>query len=72
MDDVILVLKNEAKAFRIKYKEAYGEDKSHTKCLEYISRLYGFKDWNTLRAIAESDPSRIRQLLLVKGIFPSK
>lgn len=58
-DDLISNFKNEAKNLR---KELSGKF-SHSYCLDTISKRYGFKNWNVLRALTIKDPDRISLLV---------
>jgi len=42
--------KEKAKVIRKFLNEKYGVDVSHGHCMELISQLFGFKDWNTAAA----------------------
>ncbi len=57
--EVLNRLKSEARIFRKKFLEGYGEDKIHSHCLDCVAKAYGFRDWHVLSAIAKSDPQRI-------------
>ncbi|HAZ13253.1 MAG: hypothetical protein A2X86_00505 [Bdellovibrionales bacterium GWA2_49_15] len=43
-------LKKKAKVIRKFLNEKYSLDISHGHCMELISQLFGFKDWNTAKA----------------------
>lgn len=43
-------LKEKAKVLRKVLKEKHGSDISHSHCMEMISQIFGFKDWNTASA----------------------
>lgn len=49
-------LKAQARRLRTKL-QASGQDVSHSRSLEIVAALYGFKDWNTLSATAEKEPA---------------
>lgn len=53
-------LKEKATIIRTFLKEKYGADISHSHSLELISKIFGFKDWNTASAMLESKP-KIKQ-----------
>lgn len=46
-------LKQKAKLIRNFLNEKYHVDVSHGHCMELISQLFGFKDWNTASAALE-------------------
>ena len=47
-------LKEKATIIRTFLKEKCGADISHSHSLELISKIFGFKDWNTASAMLES------------------
>lgn len=47
-------LKEKAKVIRKFMNEKCNADISHSQCLELISQLFDFKDWNTASAISRS------------------
>ena len=49
-------IKDQAKTFRAAQSDK-GVNLSHSQALEMISQSIGFKDWNTLRAAADSQQS---------------
>lgn len=53
-------LKEKAKIIRTFLKEKCGADISHSHSLELISKILGFKDWNTASAMLEFKP-KIKQ-----------
>lgn len=55
-EELLIKLKAEAKLLRLKL----GKEKvsSHGHALEILSAMYGFKDWNTMSAIAKNEPER--------------
>lgn len=52
-------VKDEAKAIRARLKEETGIDKSHGHCLNVVSVLYGYRDWNTLSALINREPDEV-------------
>lgn len=64
--------KAEAKIWRVLHRKATGEDFIHGHCLEVISQLYGFKDWNELNAMIKTDPNRLWALVPVVNIYPEE
>lgn len=51
-------LKAKAKTIRKFLKEKCGAEVSHSQCLELISQLFGFKDWNTASASSKSEVTK--------------
>lgn len=49
-------LKEKATIIRTFLKEKCDADISHSQSLELISKIFGFKDWNTASAMLESKP----------------
>lgn len=60
--DIRQLIKAEARRMHAKLK-GEGIDKSHSHCLEILSNLLGFKNWNVLSALIDQDPERIRKLM---------
>jgi hypothetical protein len=52
-------LKNKAKVIRKFVKEKYNLDISHGHCLDLVSDLFGFKDWNTASAASKLKADQI-------------
>lgn len=52
-------LKEKAPIIRKFLKEKYNVDVSQGHSLELISKLFGFKDWNTASAIAKPEPKPV-------------
>ena len=50
-------LKEEARHLRAEHT-ANGSPISHSRALELLAKVYGFKDWNTLRAASENRAAR--------------
>ena len=50
-------LKEEARRMRAEHA-ANGSSISHGRALELLAEVYGFKDWNTLRAASENHATR--------------
>lgn len=53
------ILKTKAKLVRNFLKEKCDTDISHSQCLELLSQILGFKDWNNAAATLESDSPTI-------------
>lgn len=63
--DVRIVVKDLAKRFR-------AEDptiENHGNALKAVANKLGFKDWNVLSAICNTDPTRVLNLLAQKGLL---
>lgn len=58
------ILKDKAKVIRKFMKEKCNVDVSHGHCIELISQLFGFKDWNTASATLKSKADQ--------NIFPAQ
>ena len=51
-------LKEMAKLIRKFVKEQCNGDTSHSHCLEFVSQLFGLKDWNTASAVSKPKVNR--------------
>jgi hypothetical protein len=52
-------LKSQAKRLRLAMSKTGGAEISHSKSLELIAKQYGYRDWNTLHAAAQSNGFRL-------------
>ena len=51
-------LKSQAKRLRLAISKTDSADISHSKSLELVAKQYGYRDWNTLHAAAQSNGFR--------------
>lgn len=61
------VHKAQAKRFRQIIKNEFNDEITHSQALEYIARINGVKDWNTLVGINAKDSNIIKPVINRKG-----
>lgn len=66
MDELRKCVKDEARALGATLK-AEGNPRKHGQCLDLIAKSYGFRDWNTLSALINTEPERVRKVLAQKA-----
>lgn len=65
-------LKQQAKVIRKFLNEKYQVDVSHGHCMELISQLFGFKDWNTASAALKPKDKQDQLPIHVKTVGDMK
>ena len=65
-------LKDKAKIIRKFMKEKCDADISHGHCIELISQLFGFKDWNTASAALSSKANQNTYPIKIKTVGDMK